>query len=88
MDEAPELQLLRGTQKIATMMAIRESLALILSLADTGVINAQQASALVEAAHLRLQLEGIEVTDLPGSNASSEGRSTTSTDDLLLTGYD
>ena len=86
MDDAPELELLRGTQKIATMMAIRESLALIQSLADAGVINAQQQAALVEAAHLRLQVEGIEVTDLPTGHAGIEGSSTTSTDDLPLTG--
>jgi hypothetical protein len=80
MDEAPELELLRATQKIATMMAIRESLALIQSLADAGVITAQQQATLLEAAQLRLHVEGLEVSDLPAGDTGDEG--STSTDDL------
>ena len=80
MDEAPELDLLRGTQKIATLMAIRESLALIQSLADAGVITAQQQATLLEAAHLRLHVDGLEVSDLPAGDTGDEG--STNTDDL------
>ena len=41
MDEIPEVAVVQGLQTIATMMAIRESVTLIQSLANAGVITSQ-----------------------------------------------